>query len=240
MPNNTGHPDFSYAKYKRTVVVAPHPDDETLGCGGLVSGLRSLGGAVYVIFVTDGSASHPNSKIWPSARLAEQREKEAKDALVCLGLQNEPRMFLRLVDAAMPPAGSPAWQGAVLELREVLQSFSPDLAIIPWRRDPHCDHRASWQLFHTALKQTSVHPEELEYAIWLEEFGKSEDYPRDGEAEAVRIDVSRAVKAKRAAIAAHKSQVSDLIDDDSDGFRLTPSTIARLTTTTETFWRPTR
>jgi LmbE family N-acetylglucosaminyl deacetylase len=240
MPDDAIPLDFPYAKYKRIVAVAPHPDDETLGCGGLISTIKRLGSAVYVIFVTDGSASHPNSKIWPSARLAELREKEANDALACLGLQNEPRMFLRLVDAAMPPAGSPAWQAAVFELREALQSFSPDLAILPWRRDPHCDHRASWRLFHTALEETSVHLEELEYAIWLEELGRSEDYPRDGEAELVRVDVSGVIEEKRAAIAAHKSQVSDLIDDDPVGFRLMPRTLARLTTPTETFWRPTR
>jgi LmbE family N-acetylglucosaminyl deacetylase len=239
MPDNTVPLDFSYAKFERVMVVAPHPDDETLGCGGLLSMIKQAGGAVCIVFVTDGSASHPNSKIWSRARLADQREKEANDALACLGLQNEIRLFLRLVDTAMPPAGSPVWQAAVTELSEVLQGFSPDLAILPWRRDPHCDHRASWQLFHSAIKQTSARPETLEYAIWLEEFGSPEDYPRYGEAKLVGIDVSCAIEAKRAAIAAHKSQITDLIDDDPAGFRLMPSTVGRLTTTIETFWRPT-
>ena len=75
---------FTHAR--KILVVAPHPDDETLGCGGLVSLLAQNGSAFYIVFVTDGSASHRNSTAWPTARLAAQREQEARNALVCLGI----------------------------------------------------------------------------------------------------------------------------------------------------------
>jgi LmbE family N-acetylglucosaminyl deacetylase len=79
----------------------------------------------------------------------------------------------------------------------------------------------------------------LEYAIWLDEFGAVEDYPKPSEVERVRVDVSGTLASKRAAIAAHVSQTTNLIADDPAGFRLTPQTIARLTKRTEAFFRAT-
>ena len=85
-----GFPLFNLklAHARKVLVVAPHPDDETLGCGGLISLLAQNGRVFYIVFVTDGSASHRNSSAWPAARLATQREREASNALACLGIEN--------------------------------------------------------------------------------------------------------------------------------------------------------
>jgi LmbE family N-acetylglucosaminyl deacetylase len=227
-----------FAHARKILVVAPHPDDETLGCGGLVSLLAQNGAAFYIVFVTDGSASHRNSSAWPSARLAAQREQEARIALARLGIENASRLFLRLPDANMPGPGTPAWDSAVAAVSDILQRFAPELVLLPWRRDPHCDHRASWLLSQHALRRASVHPDMLEYAIWLDELGDVEDHPKPGEAELIRLNVGTVLANKHAAIAAHETQTTDLIADDPDGFRLTPQTIARLTQSTEVFWRP--
>jgi LmbE family N-acetylglucosaminyl deacetylase len=222
----------------RVLVVAPHPDDESLGCGGLISLLAQNNSAFYILFVTDGSASHRNSKAWPPTRLAALREQEACRALACLGIANAPRLFLRLPDANMPIPGTPAWGGAVATVSDVLRNFKPDLILLPWRRDPHSDHRASWLLSQQALRKATLRPVTLEYAIWLDELGEVGDRPKHGEAEPVRVNVGSALASKRAAIAAHASQTTDLIADDPEGFRLTPKTIGRLTQSTELFWRP--
>ena len=50
-----------------TVVVAPHPDDESLGCGGLLALLRRAGVAVGAVLVSDGTMSHPSSVKFPAA-----------------------------------------------------------------------------------------------------------------------------------------------------------------------------
>jgi LmbE family N-acetylglucosaminyl deacetylase len=227
-----------FAHARKILVVAPHPDDETLGCGGLVSLLAQNGAAFYIVFVTDGSASHRNSSAWPSARLAAQREQEARIALARLGIENASRLFLRLPDANMPGPGTPAWDSAVAAVSDILQRFAPELVLLPWRRDPHCDHRASWLLSQHALRRASVHPDTLEYAIWLDELGDVEDHPKPGEAQLIRLNVGTVLANKHAGIAAHETQTTDLIADDPDGFRLKPQTIARLTQSTEVFWRP--
>ena len=70
----------------RAVVIAPHPDDEVLSCGGLLQGLATLGRPVQLISVTDGSASHPGSRRWPVERLSVVRPQESAQALHRLGL----------------------------------------------------------------------------------------------------------------------------------------------------------
>ncbi len=65
----------------RAVIVAPHPDDEVLGCGGLLQHLLALGRPVQLISVTDGTASHPGSRQWPAERLAAERPRESAEAL---------------------------------------------------------------------------------------------------------------------------------------------------------------
>ena len=51
----------------RAVIVAPHPDDEVLGTGGLLARLGRLGRELRLVAVTDGTASHPSSSCWPVA-----------------------------------------------------------------------------------------------------------------------------------------------------------------------------
>jgi len=78
----------------------------------------------------------------------------------------------------------------------------------------------------------------LEYAIWLEEYGSAADYPRPDEARSIVFDISTELAKKRAAIAAHKSQTTNLIDDDPNAFRLSVETITRLTGPCEAYWQP--
>jgi LmbE family N-acetylglucosaminyl deacetylase len=217
------------------LVIAPHPDDETLGCGGLIA-LGRQQSRFSIVFVTDGSASHPRSIEWPRSRLARCREKEAAEALRRLGAEDASQRFLGLIDAAMPEPDTPAWDVALRSLVTIIVEFQPDVALLPWRRDPHCDHRASWQLANSALHLARIHPLTLEYAIWLDEFGAPEDYPRPEEASRVVYDISGVLSAKQAAIAAHASQTTPLITDDPNGFRLTPATLDRLIRPTETYW----
>lgn len=223
---------------RRVLVIAPHPDDEALGCGGLIAMLRGDGRTVSVVFVTDGGASHPGSRDWPRWRLAARRREEALDALRLLGVAPRYTHFLGLKDADMPPRGSASYRDAVDGLARLISDHAPDLALMPWRRDPHCDHRDTWRLTQDALRVTGRPIPTLEYAVWLDELGAPGDHPRADEAERTVFDITPAVDAKRLAVAAHISQTTDLIQDDPDGFRLTAETIDRLCGPHEVYWRP--
>lgn len=223
---------------ERILVVAPHPDDEALGCGGLIRGLADLGRSFHVAFVTDGGASHRNSPSWPRYRLAAAREDEAAEALRRLGIGDAPRTFMRIPDAGMPKRETVGYKGGLLAAIDTVRTFRPDLALLPWRRDPHCDHRDSWSLFIEAFTLAEFQPDILEYAIWLDEIGSPDDHPRPGEMERICFDISGVLKEKRVAVDAHVTQTTGLIDDDPDAFRLTSETIDRLVTATECYWRP--
>ncbi|MBB3936944.1 PIG-L deacetylase family protein [Aureimonas phyllosphaerae] len=223
---------------RRVIVVAPHPDDEALGCGGLVWHLARLRRRVHVLFVTDGGASHLHSPTWPRARLAATREAEAEAALRELGLDAAARTFLRLPDADMPLPGSPGDAAALRGVTALMREVAPDLVLLPWRRDPHRDHRDAWSLVTRALSEAGMAPATLEYAIWLDEIGAADDHPRPGEMERVGFAIGDALPAKRRAVAAHRSQCGALIHDDPTAFSLTEATIERLTGPVEFYWRP--
>ncbi|MEC5325401.1 PIG-L deacetylase family protein [Aurantimonas sp. A3-2-R12] len=233
---NTGVPQAFAAA--RILVVAPHPDDESLGCGGAIARSAALGRQTHTIFVTDGGASHPGSATWSRERLAAQREVEASNALECLGAGDHPRSFLRLRDADMPAEDTALWREAKSKVVQIVKDFRPDLVLLPWRRDPHRDHRDSWGLVTAALTTAAQQPLQLEYAIWLDELGAADARPRAGEMVEWRLDITSHQAAKRVAVAAHVSQTSELIADDPDGFRLNPATIARLTGPEEIYWQP--
>ncbi len=234
------HRDPAAIAAERLLVVAPHPDDESLGCGGLLWHFARLGRPLHVAFVTEGGASHRHSPTWPRARLAAAREAEAEEALRELGLANAPRSFLRLPDADMPAMGTPAHAAALAAAVDIVRTVRPDLVLLPWRRDPHRDHRDSWQLFSQALTEAGHSAEVLEYAIWLDEIGAPEDHPAPGEMERIDYAIGPAEAAKRRAVAAHRTQTGAVIDDDPTAFRLTPETIDRLVGALETYWRPLR
>ena len=80
------------------IVVAPHPDDESLACGGLIADACRQGLRGKVVIVSDGAGSHPNSKAYPPDRLTALREEEAKRAAAELGLKPEDMLF-----SASPP-----------------------------------------------------------------------------------------------------------------------------------------
>lgn len=115
---------------RRVLVLAPHPDDETIGCGGLLAQLAALGVPAKVLLVSDGSGAGALQ-----AGAAETRQHEFRAALQRLGGMD--CELLGLPDGALEQvADLPA------QLRRVIQAFAPNWVFGPSARDPHRDHRA--------------------------------------------------------------------------------------------------
>ena len=217
-------PADTVRSWGRTAVVAPHPDDESLGCGGALATLVAAGVPARVVVVTDGTRSHPSSPSYPADRLRQLREAEATEAVAALGLAPESVTFLRHPDCGMPQRGTPAFDRAAGRLAAVLDRV--ETVLVPWRRDPHCDHVATWELAVEAASRMDDPPRWIEYPVWAWPHADTDVAPQDGEADAWRLDVSGVLDAKRRAVAAHRSQLTALIDDDPDGFRLAPEMLA--------------
>ncbi|HET6519361.1 MAG TPA: PIG-L deacetylase family protein [Geminicoccaceae bacterium] len=212
-----------------TLVAAPHPDDETLGSGGLIALLRERGVPVRVLVLTDGTGSHPNSRAYPAPRLRALREAETLAAAGHLGLDPDAVTFLREPDGRPAVPGEPGYPALLARCRAHLDAHGARTLVVTWRRDPHPDHRAAWRVMTEAAAGAALRPlRVLEVPIWLWHHPEPGDAPVAGEAGAWRLDVSPVLARKRAAGAAHRSLTTGLIADDPRGFPLPPALLARL------------
>lgn len=202
------------------LVVAPHPDDETLGCGGAIALLRDGGVNVRVLVVSDGTKSHPNSRKYPAPALKALRESETRDAMKLLGVDEI--YFLGLRDGGIPMQDEPEARQAIARCQAILTAVAPDVIFLPWRYDPHPDHRATWQLIVRAMVRRSPQPRAIEYVIWDWDETQRQELPQGHGITVWRLDIHSALSRKTEAIAAYRSQITDLIDDDPTGFRLQP------------------
>ena len=207
------------------LVLAPHPDDETLGCGGLIAQASTQGRDIHVLIVTDGTGSHPGSRAWPAPRLKTQREAEARQAAAELGLAAHRLGFLELRDAHAPHAGAD-FEAAVARIVAHATERNARTILATWRHDPHADHLAVSLMATQAAATTSA--KLLSYPVWGWTLPPEQEL---GEAppEGWRLDIAPHLPAKRRAIAAHRSQTTDLIEDDPSGFRLADEFVALFT-----------
>lgn len=80
-------------KKSRVCIISPHPDDEILGCAGLIQQLDQLNYEIIIIAVTNGTASHPQSTIFTPEVLDNLRPQETLNALKKLKLKKEIAVF---------------------------------------------------------------------------------------------------------------------------------------------------
>jgi LmbE family N-acetylglucosaminyl deacetylase/GT2 family glycosyltransferase len=137
MPNHFRHlfPPLAdkNALPRRVLVVAPHADDEVLGCGGMLAFHASRGDAVRVVVLTDGGAGDRDGV---TASLTQRREEESRAAGRVLGVGDH--VFLRLRDGELGGAPDLAQRVAT-----AIADFDPDLVYGPSPQEFHADHRAT-------------------------------------------------------------------------------------------------
>ncbi len=213
------------------LVLAPHPDDESLGCGGLIAEACRQGKPPLIAILTDGSKSHPNSRVFPAERLRALREDETKAAMRHLGLPPERVVFLRYPDTGAPCKGDGLDEAAALVAGLIIQWGCRTVAA-SWRQDPHCDHEAAAMIAEAACRLTGA--KLLAYPVWgwtIPVRTLIDVAPING----FRLDIAAHLPAKRAAIESHRSQYAGIITDDPEGFQMPSAFIDIFTAPTETF-----
>lgn len=214
------------------VVVAPHADDESLGCGGLIAAACAQGATVRIVLLSDGSGSHPHSRRFPAEHLRALREAELVRAAAILGLPKRAIDFLRLPDRAVP-SGGPEFTRAITSVRAAAREADAGSVFVTWRHDPHCDHQAGFAIARAAivgLEGVRLYA----YPVWgwtlADETLLDEPEPMGGQ-----LDIGPYLVRKRHAIQAHRSQMTRLIDDDPHGFQLPPALLAQFDQPREVF-----
>jgi LmbE family N-acetylglucosaminyl deacetylase len=141
----------------RVLVIAPHPDDEALGCGGAVCLHRRCGADVRFVFLTSGEQGIPGASEEVARGI---REAEAVEAGGILGVGQ--LAFLRLPDLAVSDHIGPGSE----QLAEVLRAFRPQFVYLPHPDDGHVDHQACLPLVRAALAGQAELPELRLYEVW--------------------------------------------------------------------------
>jgi len=171
------------------LVIAPHPDDEAIGCGGAVCLRAEAGDNVGAVFLTSGELGLADIRADDAIRT---RESEAREAAGVLGISM--LEFLRLPDQGVARELS---TGAT-RLAAILESFRPGVMLLPHPDDQHPDHAAALPLVRRALGILGgVAPELRGYEVWtpLSHFHYVED-------------ITAVVFRKLDAIGRHRSQIS--------------------------------
>ena len=230
------------------IFLAAHPDDESLGAGGLLARLHAVGATVRVLLCTAGEGSHPGSPTTTPEQLAAIRLQEFGDAL--------DRLF-------GGEAGAREWQclglpdGKLAEHTEQIRAAVRDavseassacghtaggvVLVAPYRSDGHTDHDVLGSVA-AELSAAAGHAL-LEYPIWywLWSAPGGTDKPADGAWRGwFRLPLRPAeLQAKAAAMAAYTSQVGPLSGRPGDEVLLPPAFLAHFERTWETFaWQP--
>jgi len=149
--------------WERVVIVSPHPDDETLGCAGLIQSLLRHGLMPFVLIFTNGDGFDASIhlklyevKIKPEDRAAysQMRMLETLKAMAKLGLPSHQLIFLGFSERTL--AEEWLWKGDgkfVKALAEHLERIQPTVVILPSRYDDHPIHAVVCSIGWTALLQ---------------------------------------------------------------------------------------
>jgi N-acetylglucosamine malate deacetylase 1 len=202
------------------LVFAPHQDDESLGCGGLIALKQSTTAPIRVIFLPDGGfvLGQP-----PRPEHSQRRQQEALQALAILGVDRDQVTFLNYPDGHLSTLSITQHQELIAQLVHVLQSYPGADVMVPHAADRHPDHEATCALVQTAIQtaiQTAAQDPAIpkntsyqlwQYPIWL--FWKKA-FPhclrQQPQQDWHQLPISPVIKQKIQAIAAHQSQVATL------------------------------
>jgi LmbE family N-acetylglucosaminyl deacetylase len=178
------------------LVISPHPDDESVGCGGAIREHVSRGASVRVVFLTSGEQGGHGRSPDETIRI---REAEARAAGKILGVEG--MEFWRQPDGAFRATGV-----LVERLAGRLRAWRPQIVYVTHGREMHPDHRAACRLVRRALREfpAQARPCLFEFEVWtpLQRLDHI-------------LDVSRHIKTKLAAIRAHKSQCAAMSFDEA-------------------------
>lgn len=160
---------YTFAKtqipsYKSILVIAPHPDDEILGLGGIIQQTITSGGKIFLLYLTDGEGSG----VWQDKEEI-KRHRIAISESVCeqLGINQDSITRLHLADGAVPFPGKEGFDPTVKKLAEIIDLVKPEAVFATHKFDywPY-DHVACANLAMEARNQSTSKPQLWYYWVW--------------------------------------------------------------------------
>ncbi|MGB3137205.1 MAG: PIG-L family deacetylase [Nodosilinea sp.] len=154
---------------KPAIIFAPHQDDETLGCGGLIALKRQQRVPVWVVFLTDGQLCYMGApEPWPvtAEECIRLRQQEATAALDILGVEASNVVFLDAKDSTLGELEGEQRQRLTESLVHWLTVVQPGEVYVPHHKDVHSDHIATYDLVKAAVDQVPFELDLWQYLVW--------------------------------------------------------------------------
>ena len=163
------------------MVIAPHCDDESLGCGGTLYKHHCRGDAITAVFMTNGAMCGSENQ-----EIINTRKEEAEQAAKILGINK--CVFLGHPDRQLKTS-----EAIILQTANLLKEIKPDIAYLPFYLDNHPDHMESARICLAAIRRHPV-KNVFFYELWTTMIPNC------------LIDISKTVEKKMEAIGVYRSQ----------------------------------
>ena len=217
----------------RLLVLAPHPDDETFGCGALIARAAAAGQPVTVVVATDGARSATSDTLGPEDLVA-LRRTELRAACERLGVTELVELGYR--DGTLDDRGT----ALAADVAAAVARHRPEAVLVPCAQDHHPDHRALHVAAVAAVRGSPRPPLLLAYPVWA--WHAAPLFLGTGNRRALpglwlwaarqyasvrwwRVPTDGHLERKRAAVAAYASQISNYTGEPGWSF-LPPSFVA--------------
>lgn len=181
-------PTKSLPKFGTVMVIAPHPDDEILGLGGIILQSIQKGSNIHIVYLSDGEGS----ATWPDKQeIKKQRILLTEKVCTKLGLKETDITRLHLLDGAVPHPDEPGFEKAVATIKQLIETLKPDAVFATHTRDywPY-DHVACAQLAKAAVQQSRYKTQLWFYWVWAWYNLKPWQIPFLNKKEIFKIDIS--------------------------------------------------
>ncbi|ASU37973.1 hypothetical protein hmeg3_06455 [Herbaspirillum sp. meg3] len=193
------HAETLIAAGSRAVIVAPHPDDEVLGCAGLLMHLAQLGHPILLVAVSDGEKSHHQDSVLSPGLLSHLRPAETTQALSLLGISD-----ITIIRAQLPDSDV---AGHRTKLQDLLGAYllPGDTLFASWQFDGHPDHEAVGQACREAARALGCRL--IEMPIWMWHWRTPDDAGIPWQ-RARKLELDEPMQErKKAALACYRSQL---------------------------------
>ena len=185
------------------MVFAPHPDDETLGCGGTIAKKTNEGYDVHIVYMTNGENSHQEILgivLNPSPQeVSRIRQAEAERAAKLLGVNHGNLIFLNFEDGTLEKATEPARERVL----NILEKLQPIEIYYPGETELHGDHRFTSIIVKDSINMLRIKPKLYKYIIWPSKGQNKKELKNE-----VVSDISKFAHTKQLAIQEYKSQTT--------------------------------
>lgn len=149
------------------LVIAPHPDDEVLGCGGLILKYRKAYKSIYVVFLTAGEASHRNCCSKEDKLIAEARRDLGSYVAKIIDIPQENLFYLNWEDGLLPHPKDEDFHARVNVLSKIIEDINPETVLCPHPFEEWSDHIAAEEIAQAAIKKAMISCELLYYCVWF-------------------------------------------------------------------------